>query len=190
MNHEYPCRWIAECRNRSAPVHPFPVLPAFHAGNRFAMVYEARTFSTLSDRLIEHDERERMDGVIITPLSGAPDLPMRNVLVSIDLFSLTVQIDTCDVLSFLDTDRFFAFPPIITGFLVSVTIGFLGLFMITPVISADSAQYKGPNAVDLSPTPQTPHPRLMQKTPVPWRKLFPLRKKTRSSSGKRHAAGR
>jgi membrane-bound lytic murein transglycosylase D len=47
---------------------------------------------------------------------------------------------------------------IITGFLVSVTIGLLGLFMITPVISADLHNTKAPNAVDLQSDATNPTP--------------------------------
>lgn len=89
--HEYPCRWIAECGDRSAPINPFPILPAFHAGNRFAMVYEARTFPTLSDRLIERDEGAHGRESIITPLDSASALPMQNVPVSMTVVLMTVS---------------------------------------------------------------------------------------------------
>jgi hypothetical protein len=55
------------------------------------MVYEARTFSTLSDRLIEHDEGTHGRESIITPLSGASDLPMQSVPVSMIAFLLAVH---------------------------------------------------------------------------------------------------
>jgi hypothetical protein len=55
------------------------------------MVYEARTFSTLSDRLIEHDEGMHGRESIITPLDSASGLPMQNVPVSMIAFLMTVH---------------------------------------------------------------------------------------------------